>query len=255
MTLTNKDYFVKGSRWYWYSNFLILLNIICPIIFEAIFGVLFIINEDEELLIPVISLIPFIILLCIFTIKFKKDILKREQGFSIILLIIVSIFYFIYLSIACAGFAGISEFYEFKDSLYMAITVPFVLGPFFLFINFITSYLCHKKGLIPADKKDKKLLALGVISIIISIFYQIIIIFIIICLIFIFSSKDSFVGTSRKPTKVIKYCKNCGAEIKKDATYCSSCEKNIKKENNYCGNCGAKIEKDATYCSSCGKKL
>lgn len=222
MSLTNKEYFIKWSRWYWYTIFLVLLNIVFPILFE----VLFIIEESSvTLFVPLFS-----VLLIVLTIRFIKSTLKREQGFSSAMLIIISILYFIYFILIFYGILEISEFYEWKDFITVSIIMPFGLGPFLLLINFIISHMCHKKGVILANEKDWKLTLLGIMSIIISIFLPVIIITIIIgVVIFLLLGNPSIGKKNIEKSTTKKYCKNCGALIEDDSKFCVNCGRKISK--------------------------
>lgn len=62
--------------------------------------------------------------------------------------------------------------------------------------------------------------------------------------------------------KGVLCCKNCGAEIQKDAAFCSSCGCPIPKVEDIisddcikCENCGAVIKKGTRFCTSCGTPI
>lgn len=222
MELTNKDYYVKGSRWYWYSIFLILLNIVAPLIAE----VLFFIEETVVFL----FLVPCIITVIVLTILFIKNTIKRENGFSVGLLICISIFYFIYYMLFMIGITEIQEYYEFGDLIAFLIVLPFGLGPFLLFINFIIAYKCHKKGVILANEKNDKLQLLGILSILVSLFFPIFILLLFSLGFFLSTMQSTSVNKNKKENdKKKKYCGKCGAEISNDALYCNKCGKKIEK--------------------------
>lgn len=227
MQKTNKDYFVKGSRWWWYSFFLIIFNIVTPAILATVFGILFVVEGDYEFIFQLVLIIPVIILLVILTIKFIKNTLKKEQGFSRSRLIFISIIYFLYICIALMGIALINEYLELSTFKLLLITMPFALGPLLLLVNFLTSHIYHKKGVIPADEKNKSLAALGIISIIESLFFPIIFIGVFCCYSLVKSSGNSFrISYNAKKNKNL-YCKKCGALIDKDANFCTNCGEKI----------------------------
>lgn len=263
MQKTNKEYFVKGSRWWWYSVFLIILNIVIPVSLETILGIIFIVEEIEELIFSFILMLPLIILLVILTTKFMKNTLKRDHGFSRSRLIFLSIVYVLYMIIAITGIAGIGEYCELTDFKAISIASPIGIGPVLLLANFLISYMYHKKGVIPADKKDKGLIILGIISIIASLIFPIIIIVIFCGLLLLKPSTKSY-------NKKIQ-CKNCGALIETNSKFCKNCgavvgkssksskksgqEVSDNKEKNRCKNCNSLIEKDAIFCTNCGKEI
>lgn len=222
MELTNKDYYVKGSRWYWYSIFLILLNIVAPLIAEVIFFI----EETDAFL----ALVPFIITIIVLTILFIKNTIKREKGFSVGLLICISIFYFIYYILFVMGITEIQEYYEFGDLIAFLIIFPFGLGPFLLFINFIIAYKCHKKGVILANEKNGKLQLLGILSILVSLFFPIIVLLLFSLKFFLSTMQSTSANKNKKKNdKNRKYCDKCGAEISDNALYCEKCGKKIEK--------------------------
>ncbi len=221
MSLVNKDYFVKGTRWWWYCIFLIMFNIIFPIILEIILGVFFLVDGDDEHLVPFILAIPFIIALVILTIIFLKNILNREQGFSIVMVVVISILYLNLLFFEVGGLASILSYSELGTFSMTLVAAPLGIGPIFLLGNFIISHMYHKKGIIPANKKDKRLTILGISSIVFSLFYPIILIVIIGFFLFvklISGDSSSPIGTSKK-----YYCPNCQKIIDKDDKFCKEC--------------------------------
>lgn len=242
MTLTNKDYYVKGTRWWWYSIFLIFFNIICLIVLGTIVGVLGFIEDDEELLIPFIFSMPSVVLVIILTIIFIKNTLKREKGFSMAMLIVISIFYFFAILLLIIPFV---MYFELGDFTSVLIVMPFIIGPLMLLINFIVSHMYHKKGIIPADKKDKKLKWLGIVSIIVSLFSPVILIAIIVFGILLKPS-------SYKNQGIMKECKKCHERIDKNAEFCPKCG---AKQDEYCKKCGALISENMNFCVKCGEKI
>lgn len=249
MELKNKDYYVRGSRWYWYSIFLILLNIVAPLIAEVIF----IIEESYEF----ILMIPFIISLIVLTILFIKKTINREQGFSVGLLICISILYIIYYFLFIYGIVEIQDYYEFGDFIALLIIFPFGLGPFLLFVNFIIAYKCHKNGVILANEKNNKLKLLGVISILVSLFFPFFIL-----LLFSFKFLASTMksvgkkGNQNRNNNNKKRCQKCGAEISVNSSYCDKCGMKIDNKNKkYCKKCGEVLNNNSNFCSKCGSKI
>lgn len=56
----------------------------------------------------------------------------------------------------------------------------------------------------------------------------------------------------------MRYCENCGAELRGSAKFCSSCGSScetIEAENTvrFCENCGSKLECDDLFCPECGE--
>ena len=56
----------------------------------------------------------------------------------------------------------------------------------------------------------------------------------------------------------MRYCENCGAELRDSAKFCSSCGSSceaIEAKNTvrFCENCGSKLECDYLFCPECGK--
>lgn len=242
--MKNKDYYVKWSRWFWYSVFLILFNIVSPIIFE----ILFIIEETEVCLFTTIFIAPLIIL----TIIFLKNTIKREDGFSIPLLIVMSVIYIFYLFTFMAGCVEIGEYYYWSEFKLYSVVLPFALGPFLLLINFIISYVVHKKGIILANEKDWKLTLLGILSIIVSIALPVVIILII--LLFIIVPKGSSLSQSSSRNEN-HFCKECGKRISNKLEYCEECSKLTNKTTKFCTFCGCALKEGSSFCPQCGKKI
>ena len=56
----------------------------------------------------------------------------------------------------------------------------------------------------------------------------------------------------------MRYCENCGAELRDSAKFCSSCGSSCKiieteKKVRFCENCGSKLEGDDLFCPECGE--
>lgn len=51
------------------------------------------------------------------------------------------------------------------------------------------------------------------------------------------------------------YCRNCGAELKPDASVCLSCGVLAGSGNRYCAKCGAQPDVNAVICIQCGTAL
>ena len=53
----------------------------------------------------------------------------------------------------------------------------------------------------------------------------------------------------------MKYCKNCGEQLRDDQDVCLHCGTSFGHGNMYCSNCGKQIIENADYCIGCGTKL
>lgn len=61
----------------------------------------------------------------------------------------------------------------------------------------------------------------------------------------------------------IKFCRNCGVELKSDYLFCNKCGTKIiklpiakpKKDQNYCGVCGYPLDHGYHFCIRCGAKI
>jgi ribosomal protein L40E len=53
-----------------------------------------------------------------------------------------------------------------------------------------------------------------------------------------------------------KICKNCGAELQKDAKFCNKCGKQVEEESlkksSFCRKCGTSLEPGVKFCGVCG---
>ncbi|MDO7205373.1 zinc ribbon domain-containing protein [Paraclostridium bifermentans] len=47
------------------------------------------------------------------------------------------------------------------------------------------------------------------------------------------------------------YCKNCGNELKENASICVDCGVSIGKGNKFCKFCGNEVNEDSKFCISC----
>lgn len=52
----------------------------------------------------------------------------------------------------------------------------------------------------------------------------------------------------------VKYCENCGAEIKPNMQFCENCGVSLVKTDMVCKKCGHKFERASNYCPVCGEK-
>ena len=223
MELKNKDYFVKGSRWYWYAIFFVLLNIVMPVITEVVF----IIEELDSSLFMILLIIPLVIL----SILFIKKTIKREEGFSVMLLTVISLLYLIYYILFMTGVIELQDYYKFNDFEALLIIFPFGLGPFLLFVNFIISYKCHKKGAILANEKNGKLMLLGILSILVSLFFPLFILLLFSFNFFASTLKMSGGNNGKGKDRKKLYCVKCGNEINSDSLYCDKCGMKIDRSS------------------------
>ncbi|MGL5651472.1 MAG: double zinc ribbon domain-containing protein [Paraclostridium sp.] len=51
------------------------------------------------------------------------------------------------------------------------------------------------------------------------------------------------------------YCKNCGNELKENASICVDCGVSIGKGNKFCKFCGNEVNENSKFCISCGNEL
>lgn len=56
----------------------------------------------------------------------------------------------------------------------------------------------------------------------------------------------------------MRYCENCGAELRDNAKFCSSCGSSCEivaaeKKVRFCENCGSKLKGDDLFCPECGE--
>lgn len=247
MDLTNKNYVTKWSRWYWYEFFLILFNIVFPVLFQSFIIGLIIIEEDLIYL----RLIPIIVLLITLSSIFIKETLKRKSGFSVLLLIATSLVYFIYYLLFLIAMLDIIEYYEINVSEFaiFAIFLPFIIGPLMLLENFVISHMYHKKGSIPADQKSTPLKIFGISSVFVSLFLPFIIVAIILIILLI--GIPNYTGNNYERKKYT--CKNCGSKVDINSSFCPKCGSEIKLEKQYtCKNCGSKVDINSNFCPKCG---
>lgn len=56
----------------------------------------------------------------------------------------------------------------------------------------------------------------------------------------------------------MKFCPNCGKQVKDDAEFCSNCGHHFvpaKPKQKYCPNCGKPVKNNAEFCPNCGEAL
>lgn len=134
------------------------------------------------------------------------------------MVVVISILYLNLLFLEAAGLCSILSYYEWGTFSMTLVAMPLGIGSIFLLGNFIISHMYHKKGIIPTNKKDKRLTILGILSIVFSLFYPSILIVIIGLKKLTSGGSPSPIGTSKK-----YYCPNCQKLIDKDDKFCKEC--------------------------------